>query len=111
MFGKRTTFGGNTPGLSEAPRPVASPAPAPAPAPPQRRASDGDGMSARMRTTDEVLDVRAPADAQRDGDEGRHETNRDKHPKRPRFKPGVKKLCHSAPRASGLIMWIGAPSA
>ena len=65
MFGKRTTFGGNTPGLSEAPRPVASPAPAPAPAPPQRRASDGDGMSARMRTTDEVLDVRAPADAQR----------------------------------------------
>ncbi|MBB4053873.1 pilus assembly protein CpaF [Devosia subaequoris] len=64
MFGKRTTFGGNTPGLSEAPRPVASPSPAPAPAP-QRRASDGDGMSARMRTTDEVLDVRAPADAQR----------------------------------------------
>ncbi|MEQ9635309.1 MAG: CpaF family protein [Devosia marina] len=64
MFGKRTTFGGNTPGLSEAPRPVASPSPAPAAAP-QRRASDGDGMSARMRTTDEVLDVRAPADAQR----------------------------------------------
>ncbi|MVT00771.1 CpaF family protein [Devosia marina] len=64
MFGKRTTFGGNTPGLSEAPRPVASPSPAPAPAP-QRRASDDDGMSARMRTTDEVLDVRAPADAQR----------------------------------------------
>jgi pilus assembly protein CpaF len=64
MFGKRTTFGGNTPGLSEAPRPVASPSPAPAPAP-QRRASDSDGMSARMRTTDEVLDVRAPADAQR----------------------------------------------
>ncbi len=65
MFGKRTTFGGNTPGLSEAPRPVASPPPAAAPAPPQRRASDGDGMGARMRTTDEVLDVRAPADAQR----------------------------------------------
>jgi pilus assembly protein CpaF len=65
MFGKRTTFGGNTPGLSEAPRPVASPPPAPVPAPPQRRASDGDSMAARMRTTDEVLDVRAPADAQR----------------------------------------------
>ena len=66
MFGKRTTFGGNTPGLSEAPRPIASPPPAAAtPAPAQRRASDGDGMSARMRTTDEVLDVRAPADAQR----------------------------------------------
>jgi pilus assembly protein CpaF len=65
MFGKRTTFGGNTPGLSEAPRPIASPPPAAAPAAPQRRASDGDSMSARMRTTDEVLDVRAPADAQR----------------------------------------------
>ncbi|WP_240549629.1 CpaF family protein [Devosia salina] len=65
MFGKRTTFGGNTPGLSEAPRPVASPAPAATPAPPQRRSSDSDAMAARMRTTDEVLDVRAPADAQR----------------------------------------------
>ncbi|MBE7734205.1 CpaF family protein [Devosia sp. CC-YST696] len=30
-----------------------------------RRASDSDAMAARMRTTDEVLDVRAPADAQR----------------------------------------------
>ncbi|WP_375598406.1 CpaF family protein [Devosia sp. Naph2] len=67
MFGKRTTFGGNTPGLSEAPRPVPSPSPAAAPAPaqPKRRASDDDSMGARMRTTDEVLDVRAPADAQR----------------------------------------------
>ncbi|WP_211201582.1 CpaF family protein [Devosia sediminis] len=64
MFGKRTTFGGNTPGLSEAPRPIASPPPVAVPAP-QRRASDGDAMAARMRTTDEVLDVRAPADAQR----------------------------------------------
>ncbi|NMA96836.1 MAG: hypothetical protein GX970_01790, partial [Phyllobacteriaceae bacterium] len=66
MFGKRTTFGGNTPGLSEAPRPVASPPPAaPSPAPTQRRSSDSDAMGARMRTTDDVLDVRAPADAQR----------------------------------------------
>ncbi|ODT76051.1 MAG: protein kinase [Pelagibacterium sp. SCN 64-44] len=68
MFGKRTTFGGNTPGVSEAPRPVASPppaAPTPAAQPAQRRASDNDAMAARMRTTDEVLDVRAPADAQR----------------------------------------------
>jgi pilus assembly protein CpaF len=65
MFGKRTTFGGNTPGLSEAPRPIASPPPAAPPVAPQRRASDGDAMAARMRTTDEVLDVRAPADAQR----------------------------------------------
>ncbi|OAM78267.1 CpaF family protein [Devosia elaeis] len=69
MFGKRTTFGGNTPGIGEAPRPVASPPPAPvampAAQPTQRRAGDGDAMAARMRTTDEVLDVRAPADAQR----------------------------------------------
>jgi pilus assembly protein CpaF len=66
MFGKRTTFGGNTPGVGEMPRPVASPAPAPVPAAQQqRRASDGDAMGARMRTTDEVLDVRAPADTQR----------------------------------------------
>ncbi|QQR41212.1 CpaF family protein [Devosia rhizoryzae] len=47
------------------PRPVASPAMPPPPAPVQRRASDNDAMAARMRTTDEVLDVRAPADAQR----------------------------------------------
>jgi len=65
MFGKRTTFGGNTPGLSEAPRPVPSPSPAPPSAQPKRRASDDDSIGARMRTTDEVLDVRAPADAQR----------------------------------------------
>ena len=65
MFGKRTTFGGNTPGVAEAPRPIASPPPADIAPPPQRRANDGDTMAARMRTTDEVLDVRAPADAQR----------------------------------------------
>ncbi len=69
MFGKRTTFGGNTPGVGEIARPVASPPPvekATAPNPvAARRASDGDGIGARMRTTDEVLDVRAPADAQR----------------------------------------------
>jgi len=69
MFGKRTTFGGNTPGVGEMPRPIASPPPAPSasatPPAAQRRSSDGDAMAARMRTTDEVLDVRAPADAQR----------------------------------------------
>lgn len=70
MFGKRTTFGGNTPGVSEAPRPVPSPARTTAAevipaATPQRRASDADSMAARMRTPDEVIDVRAPADAQR----------------------------------------------
>lgn len=68
MFGKRTTFGGNTPGVGEVPRPIPSPTrPEPAPAQPvQRRSSDGDGMAARQRTTDEVLDVRTPVDAQRD---------------------------------------------
>jgi pilus assembly protein CpaF len=68
MFGKRTTFGGNTPGVGEMARPVPSatrPEPAPA-APSQRRSSDADAMSARLRTTDEVLDIRAPADTQRD---------------------------------------------
>ncbi|NGP17258.1 CpaF family protein [Devosia aurantiaca] len=66
MFGKRTTFGGNTPGVGEIPRPIPSPAaPPPSAAPAQRRATDNDAMGARMRTTDEVLDVRAPADAQR----------------------------------------------
>ncbi|KKB76715.1 protein kinase [Devosia soli] len=68
MFGKRTTFGGNTPGVGEVPRPVPSmarPEPA-APAPSQRRASDADSMGARMRSADDVLDVRTPVDAQRD---------------------------------------------
>ena len=69
MFGKRTTFGGNTPGVGEVPRPIASPPPsttAAATSAPIRRASDTDGIGARGRTTDEVLDVRAPVDAARD---------------------------------------------
>jgi pilus assembly protein CpaF len=68
MFGKRTTFGGNTPGVSEQPRPMQSAAPValatrsdPIPRRPER-----EEMSARMRPTEEVVDVRAPADAQRD---------------------------------------------
>ena len=67
MFGKRTSFGGNTPGVGEVPKPVISrPAPPPTPSTPARRASDADHLASRQRTTDEVLDVRAPADAQRD---------------------------------------------
>ena len=66
MFGKRTTFGGNTPGVGEAPRPVPSAPPRTEAPAPQRRSSDGDAMAARMRQTDEVVDVRAPADAARD---------------------------------------------
>ena len=68
MFGKRTSFGGNTPGVGEIPRPMPSAAPraeTPAPAP-ARRGADTDAMAARMRGSDEVVDVRAPADAARD---------------------------------------------
>jgi pilus assembly protein CpaF len=66
MFGKRTTFGGNTPGVGEMPRPIPSAAPRAEAPPPARRHSDGDAMAARMRGNDEVVDVRAPADAARD---------------------------------------------
>ncbi|WP_375450136.1 CpaF family protein [uncultured Devosia sp.] len=62
MFGKRTSFGGNTPGVAELARPVASPA-RPEPA---RRAADPDGSAARLR--EEIVDVRSPVDAQRDKD-------------------------------------------
>ncbi|WIJ24877.1 CpaF family protein [Devosia sp. RR2S18] len=67
MFGKRTTFGGNTPGIGEMSRPIASaPPPRAEPAPVARRSSDTDAMAARMRPSEEVVDVRSPADAQRD---------------------------------------------
>ena len=67
MFGKRTSFGGNTPGVGEIARPVQSPSPrAEAPVAPARRAADADGMASRIRGSEEVVDVRAPADAQRD---------------------------------------------
>ena len=67
MFGKRTSFGGNTPGVGEIARPIASAPPRAEPAAaPQRRAADSDAMAARMRGNDEVVDVRAPVDAARD---------------------------------------------
>ncbi|WP_232846787.1 CpaF family protein [Devosia beringensis] len=66
MFGKRTSFGGNTPGVGEIARPVQSPPPRAEPAPMARRGSDTDGMAARIRSNEEVVDVRAPADAARD---------------------------------------------
>jgi len=66
MFGKRTSFGGNTPGVGEIARPVQSPPPRAEPAPLARRGSDTDGMAARIRGNEEVVDVRAPADAARD---------------------------------------------
>ncbi|MDF2798240.1 MAG: protein kinase [Devosia sp.] len=62
MFGKRTSFGGNTPGVNVAPpaRPVER-APRPDPA---RRASE-EAAANRLRG-EEVVDVRTPVDAQRD---------------------------------------------
>ena len=65
MFGKRTTFGGNTPGVGQPARPVASPPPR-AVETPAAAAQRRDDAVRRQVTTDEVLDVRAPADAQRD---------------------------------------------
>ncbi len=64
MFGKRTSFGGNTPGLGEAARPVAS-VPPRAEAPPPIRRAEADTMAGRLRN-DDVVDVRAPADTARD---------------------------------------------
>ena len=67
MFGKRTSFGGNTPGVGETARPVQSPPPrAEMPTPLARRGSDADGMASRIRSSEEVVDVRAPVDAARD---------------------------------------------
>ena len=64
MFGKRTTFGGNTPSVQEAPRPIPSATPAPV----QRTEvvqRTYDTAVAKPRQ-DEVVDVRSPEAAQRD---------------------------------------------
>jgi pilus assembly protein CpaF len=66
MFGKRTTFGGNTPGVSEVARPIPSAPLRAETAAPARRSADADTMAARMRSSEEVVDVRAPAEAARD---------------------------------------------
>ncbi|WP_127751982.1 CpaF family protein [Devosia sp. 1566] len=63
MFGKRTSFGGNTPGVNVAP-PARPPERAPVRADPVRRASD-EAAAMRLRG-EEVVDVRTPVDAQRD---------------------------------------------
>jgi pilus assembly protein CpaF len=61
MFGKRTTFGGNT-GVAEAPRPVpAAPRPEPPVAAPRPMADAG-----RPARPDEVVDVRSPEAIARD---------------------------------------------
>ena len=63
MFGKRTSFGGNTPGARPAPRPVESaPLVAPEPKPSREIARAGD----QARRNDEVVDVRGPQDGTRD---------------------------------------------
>jgi pilus assembly protein CpaF len=68
MFGKRTPFGGNTPGVQEAPRPVASPPAAASPAPAARTemvTRNFDAPPPKLRP-DEVIDVRSPEAAARD---------------------------------------------
>ncbi|MBK1796274.1 CpaF family protein [Devosia sp. WQ 349] len=62
MFGKRTTFGGNTPGVSELPRPIASPPPGAVSSPAQRRQPDADSSASRAKNTDDVIDVKAQAE-------------------------------------------------
>jgi len=62
MFGKRTSFGGNTPGVAEAPRPPVPAAPRAEP-PPRQTAVDAGASRAR---TDEIVDVRSPEAIARD---------------------------------------------
>jgi pilus assembly protein CpaF len=64
MFGKRTTFGGNTPGVQEAPRPIAAPPPV-APARTEVAMRSADSSAGKPRN-DEVVDVRSPEAVQRD---------------------------------------------
>ncbi len=64
MFGKRTTFGGNTPSVQEAPRLIPSATPAPIPRA-EMVTRTYDTAVAKPRA-DEVVDVRSPEAAQRD---------------------------------------------
>ncbi len=59
MFGRRTTFGGNTPGAAPVPRPQAIPAA------PAARAEPSRALDTAKRP-DEVIDVRSPEAATRD---------------------------------------------
>ena len=58
MFGKRTTFGGNTPGVAPTPRPALSPVV------PAQRSEPARGID--LKRPDEVIDVRSPEAATRD---------------------------------------------
>ena len=62
MFGKRTTFGGNTPGVAEAPRPAPIAAPSRA-VEPARTSSE---TAANKLRPDDVVDVRTPDAIARD---------------------------------------------
>jgi pilus assembly protein CpaF len=62
MFGKRTSFGGNTPGVAELPKPVAPPRSERAEIAPARTAVD---LGSKGRA-DEVVDVRSPEAIARD---------------------------------------------
>ncbi|HEY4199254.1 MAG TPA: CpaF family protein [Devosiaceae bacterium] len=67
MFGKRMTFGGNTPGVQEAPRPQ----PIPSVIRPERNEvamRPSDSAASRLRPDDAVVDVRSPAAAARDNE-------------------------------------------
>jgi len=69
MFGKRQTFGGNTPGAGEAPRPQASPSPAPVAVPTRNEIAVPkpvvDAAVNRLRN-EEIVDVRSAEAIQRD---------------------------------------------
>ena len=70
MFGKRQTFGGNTPGAAEAPRPQASPTPASANGSVARVDVPKPVVDAainRLRNED-IVDVRSAEAIQRDKD-------------------------------------------
>jgi len=65
MFGKRTTFGGNTPGAQEAPRPIAAPN-VPSSRTDLAMRSLDTNVGKPKANTDEVVDVRNPTSAARD---------------------------------------------
>ena len=65
MFGKRQTFGGNTPGAAEPARPVPSPVPASVPARAETPKPVVDAAINRLRS-DEIVDVRSAEAIQRD---------------------------------------------
>ena len=63
MFGKRTTFGGNTPSVQEPPRPVPMPA---APARTEVAPRPSDVAVSKPRNDDGIIDVRSPDAVARD---------------------------------------------